>query len=273
MLKITQLVEDGQSVNAGDTVILFDPSEVLNAIFTAETEIEIARADLEKLKAQQESKIEELRAEIEIAAISHRILEIKLEQATFAADITRKEIGLNLDKAKISLDKAGEEILNQEKIHYEEIQRSRLNIKQLEVNLADAQKTLDDLTVVSPSSGIAIIRTNWRTRNKWQVGDQPWSGSPIIDLPDLSELKVEAEISEVDISKVQLDQKVEIKLDAFSDTAYSGTVMSIANLARFKTQDSKIKIFPVEVLIDGTSEKFLPGMTVSCIISIEKIPL
>ena len=155
MLKITRLVEDGQQVNAGDTVIIFDNTEVLKAILDAEAELEIARAEMEKLKAQQESKIEELRADIEISEISHRILEIKLEQATFAADITRKEIGLNLDKAKISLEKAGEEILNQEKIHHEEILQSRLKIKQLEVNLAEAHKTLDNLTVVTPSSGIA----------------------------------------------------------------------------------------------------------------------
>jgi RND family efflux transporter MFP subunit len=271
LLKITQIVEDGQQVRAGDTVIVFDPSEVLKAIVDAESELEIARAELEKLKAQQESKIEELKANIEISDISHRILEIKLEQATFDADITRKEIGLNLDKAKISLDKAREEILNQEKIHHEEIQQSKLKIKQLEVNLADANKTLETLTVVSPSSGIAIIRRNWNTQNKWQVGDQPWSGSPLIDLPDLSELKVEADISEVDISKVQLAQAVEIKLDAFSDSNYSGTVVSIANLAQFKNRNTKIKIFPVDVLISGSSEKLLPGMTVSCRIIIDKI--
>jgi len=193
LLKITWIVEDGQQLNAGDTAILFDPSEVQKAIFDAEAELEIARAELEKLHAEQESRIEELRAQIEISEISHRILEIKLEQAKFDADITRKELGLNLDKAKISLDKAREEILNQEKIHREEVQQSRLKIKQLEVNLREAEKTLENLTVISPSSGIAIIRQNWRTRNKWQVGDQPWSGSPIIDLPDLSELKVVAE--------------------------------------------------------------------------------
>jgi HlyD family secretion protein len=271
LLKITQIVEDGQQVKAGDTVIVFDPSEVLKAIVDAEAELEIARAELEKLKAQQESKIEELRANIEISDISRRIIEIKLEQATFDADITRKEIGLNVDKAKISLNKAREEILNQEKIHHEEIQQSKLRIKQLEVNLAEANKTLETLTVVSPSSGIAIIRRNWNTQNKWQVGDQPWSGSPLIDLPDLSELKVEAEISEVDISKVQLDQAVEIKLDAFSDSRYSGTVINIANLAQFKNRDTKIKIFPVEVLIDSSSEVLMPGMTVSCRIIIDKI--
>ena len=271
LLKITQIVEDGAKVNVGDTVILFDPSDVQKAILEAEANLEIAKAELEKMKAQHGSKIEELKANIEIAEISHRISEIQLEQATFEADITRKEIQLNLDKAGIALEKAREEILNQQKIHHEEIQQSVLTIQQLQSNLNNAHVTLDMLTVISPASGIAILKKNWSTGSKWQVGDQPWSGMPIIDLPDLDELKVEAEISEVDISKISLDLNAEIKLDAFSDTVFKGKVISIANLAQFKDRDSKIKIFPAEVLIDGSSEVFLPGMTVSCRIIVDKI--
>jgi multidrug efflux pump subunit AcrA (membrane-fusion protein) len=271
LLKITQIVEDGAKVNIGDTVIMFDPSEVQKAILDAEAELEIAKAELEKMRAQHSSKIEELKANIQISEISHQISEIKLEQATFESDITRKEISLNLDKAGISLDKAREEIVNQEKIHREEIQQSLLKIRQLGTNLSEAQTTLKNLVVVSPAPGIAIIRKNWATGNKWQVGDQPWSGNPMIDLPDLGELKVEAEISEVDIAKISLGLEAEIKLDAFSDTVYKGKVISVANLAQFKEKDSKIKVFPVEVLIDGTSDVFLPGMTVSCRIIVNRI--
>lgn len=271
MLKITDILEDGAKVNAGDTVIRFDPSEVQKAILDAEAELEIAKAELNKMKAQQSSKIEELKANIKISEIAYQISEIKLEQASFESDISRREIRLNLDKAAIALDKAREEIINQEKIHHEEVQQSLLKIKQLQTNLDEAHETLDKLTVVSPASGIAIIRDNWATGNKWQVGDQPWSGMPMIDLPDLDELKVEAEISEVDIAKIKLGLEAEIKLDAFSDTVYYGKVISVANLAQFKDQDSKIKVFPVEVLIDRASSVFLPGMTVSCRIIVDEI--
>lgn len=271
MLKITQIVEDGAKVEAGDTVMMFDPSEVHKAIQDAEAQLEIARAELAKLKAQQASKIEELKANIRVSELSLQISEINLQQATYESDVTRKEIQLNLDKASIALDKAKKEVENQEKIHYQEVQQSTLKISQLEANLSEAEETLGRLTVVSPAPGIAIIRENWLTGNKWQVGDQPWSGNPMIDLPDLDELKVEAKISEVDISKVNLGLRAEIRLDAFSDTVYGGKVITVANLAQFKERDSKIKVFPVEVLIEGSSPVFLPGMTVSCRIIVDKV--
>jgi multidrug efflux pump subunit AcrA (membrane-fusion protein) len=65
--------------------------------------------------------------------------------------------------------------------------------------------------------------------------------------------------------------RVEIKPDAFSDSIYSGEVTNIANLAINKDGDSKIKVFPVDILIKDNSDKLLPGLTVSCRILIDKI--
>ncbi len=273
VLKIMKIIEDGAEISEADTVIIFDPSEVQKAIIDANSELEIAKAELMKLKAEQESKIQELEADLKVAKISHEISQIELGLATFESDIKKKEIGLNLEQSKISLDKAADEIEDQKEIHREEQHQSQLKIKQLENNLEEANKTLRNLTVTSRSSGVAIIRKNWSTGDKWNVGDIPWSGLPLIDLPDLRELRAETEINEVDISKIKLDQEVEIQLDAFSDTIYTGTVKEIASLAKYKDEEkkSKVKIFPVEILINGTSKELMPGMTVSCKIIVDKI--
>ena len=127
---------------------------------------------------------------------------------------------------------------------------------------------------LSPLSLVCFygISKNWSTNNKWQVGDQPWSGTPIIHLPDLSEYKVEADINEVDIAKIKVGQKAEIRLDAFSDKIFYGEVTSVATLAKFKDEEkSKIKIFPVNIILDETSDDLMPGMTVSSRIIIDNI--
>ncbi|MFO7656179.1 MAG: efflux RND transporter periplasmic adaptor subunit [Bacteroidales bacterium] len=270
-MKITKIIEDGEELSKGDTAIIFDPSEVEKARIDAEANLEIAKAELEKMKAEHDSKIQELESNLKITRIDYEISSILLEQATFEADVTRKEIQLNLDQSKISFDKAKDEIENQKKINREIQLQQLLKIKQYKAELEDAERSLRSLTVASPASGIAILRENWFTGSKWQVGDATWSGNPLIDLPDLRELKVVVEINEVDISKIKLDQPAEIKLDAFSDTAFSGKVTFIASLAKFKKKESKIKIFPVEILICGTSKKLMPGMTVSCKITSDKI--
>jgi len=271
-LKLARIVEDGAEVEKGDTIMIFDPSEIKRAIIQAEQQLEIAKAEYEKLKSSQQSEIEDLEADLELARISQEISRINFETATYEPEATRKEIKLKLESATIALDRAQEQIENKKVIHKEDLLQKSLTINQLTSTLADANTSMKSLFVVSPANGIAIKEQNWSTQQKWGVGDQPYSGSKIIELPDLSQMKAEVRINEVDISKVLPGQRVEIRPDAFSDSAYTGKVELVANLAQNIDYRSKIKIFPVQIRIDGQSKTLLPGLTISCKILVSEIP-
>ncbi len=269
--KITSLVNDGKAVEKGDTVIIFDPSDIKKAIITSQQQLEIANSELEKLKATQQSEIEDLESDLEISRISQEISKINFDQALYESDVTKKEINLKLETANIALARAKEQIENKKKIQQEDLVQKTLSIKQLVTALDDANSTVKSLFMISPSPGIAILKDNVYSSQKWQVGDQPYSGSILIELPDLNEMMAETKINEVDISKIKTGLNVEIKADAYSDTTYSGTVISVAYLAQNKDSKSKIKVFPVQIKIVGESGNLLPGLTVSCKIIVNKI--
>jgi len=271
-LKLARIVEDGAEVEKGDTIMIFDPSEIKRAIIQAEQQLEIAKAEYEKLKSSQQSEIEDLEADLELAGISQEISKINFETSTYEPEATRTEIKLRLESATIALDRAQEQIENKKVIHKEDLLQKSLTINQLKTTLADANTSMNSLYVVSPANGIAIKEQNWSTQQKWGVGDQPYSGSKLIELPDLSQMRAEVKINEVDISKVLPGQRVEIRPDAFSDSAYTGKVELVANLAQNLDYRSKIKIFPVQIRINGQSETLLPGLTISCKILVSEIP-
>ena len=271
-LKLAKIVEDGAEVRKGDTIMIFDPSEIKIAIVQAEQQLEIAKAEYEKLKSTQQSEIEDLEADLELARLSQEISKINFETSTFEPEATKKEIQLKLESATISLNRAKEQIENKKIIHKEDLLQKSLTINQLSLTLEEANSSMDKLYVVSPANGIAIKEQNYTTQQKWAAGDAPYSGSKIIELPDLDEMKAELKINEVDISKVIPGQRVEIRPDAFSDSLYAGKVDAVANLAQNLDYKSKIKIFPVQVRIDGQSRKLLPGLTVSCKIIVSEIP-
>ena len=270
-LKISQIVKDGDEVKAGDIVIVFDPAEARKAILDSEDRIAVSNAELEKMQAQHQSEQEELKADYEVTRISREISRMQLESAAHESEIKKREIALNLEKADIALARAKEQIENRIKIQTEEIKQKKLSIAQDAARLKEAHETVNQLHVVAPSPGIAIIERNWSSGNKFQEGDQTWSGYPMIQLPDLSKLKATININEVDIAKVTKGLEVQIKPDAFSDSVFTGTVKTIANLAINKDGKSKIKVFPVEILINETHKNLLPGLTVSCRIIIDKI--
>lgn len=271
-LKISAIVNDGKQVQAGDTLIAFDPSEVRKAILDYEDRLIVSKAELEKMQAQHELDMESLNADYEVTRISHEITRMQLEAASHESEIKRREIQLNLDKAEISLARAKEQIENRRKIQAEEMKQKRLSIRQDEERLEEAHRTLDKLSVIAPAPGIAIISRNWSTNNKFQMGDQCWSSQQIIQLPDLSKLKAKVNINEIDISKVTRGLKVQIRPDAFSDSTFTGYVATVANLAQNKDNKSSIKVFPIEIVINEYNKNLLPGLTVSCRIIVDEIP-
>ena len=270
-LRITYIVNDGSEVNAGDTVITFDPSEVNRAILDAQSRLEISGAELEKMIAQHGSDLEELTANYEVTRISHEISKIRFEQAEHESEVTRRQIQLNLEKAEIALQQAREQIDNRIKINTEEIKQKNLTIFQDQARLNEGYDALRQLTVVTPSPGIAILSRNWSSGNKFQVGEQVWSGMPLISLPDLSQLKANVKINEVDIAKITSGLDVEIKPDAFSESVFTGVVKDVANLAVNRQGSTRIKVFPVSIYLNETDKNMLPGLTVSCRIIVDKL--
>ncbi len=270
-LKITSMVEDGKEVHKGDTLIIFDLSEIQKAIVENEQLLVVANAELDKMIATHQSAIDDLEADMEVARISREISKINFEQSEYEADVTKQEIALKLENANIALERSREQIENRKRINQEDLFQKKLSIKQLQDVLDEANSSVNSLFVVSPANGIAILEENWMTQQKWQVGEQPYSGSKLIELPDLDNMMAEIKINEVDVSKILPEMEVTIITDAYSDTTYQGKVTSIANLAQNKDNTSKIKVFPVEISISGTSEKLLPGLTVSCKIKIKEI--
>jgi Membrane-fusion protein len=270
-MKIAYIVRDGTEVNAGDTVMIFDPTDINKSITDAQSKLEISGAELEKMMAEQESNLEELNSDYEVTRISHDIAKINLEGSEYKSDMEKKQIQLSLEKAEIALQRAKEQIENRIKINTEEIKQKNLTIMQDQAVLNEANNALKMLTVTSPSPGIAIIARNWSSSNKFQVGDQTYSGNPLISLPDLSQLKATVQINEVDIAKVVTGLNVEIRPDAFSDSKFSGEVKEVANLAVNKTGSTKIKVFPVAIFLNETNKDLLPGLTVSCRIIIDKL--
>lgn len=270
-LKVMQIVEDGTQVQAGDTLVEFDKAQVEKAIIDSRAELEIAQAELRKTMAQQASQIEGLEADLEQTRLQHRISQLNLEKATYDSEIRKQEIKLELEQAAISMERAEREIENQKAVNAQEISKLKLNLNQVQSRLDEALRTLEKMTVTSPSPGIAIIEENWATDQKIAVDDQLWEGFPMISLPDLSLMKAEVAVNEVDIAKIDTSQQAYIRMDAFPDTSFKGHVIEVATLARDLERDSNVKVFDVIVAIDENNAQLMPGMTVSCQIIVDQI--
>ena len=85
----------------------------------------------------------------------------------------------------------------------------------------------------------------------------------LVSIPDMSLMKVKTYITEINIERVEPGQRVIITLDALPGPVFYGEITSIATLARSE-EDSDMKVFDIEIAINGSDERIKPGMTAQC---------
>lgn len=273
-LQIVYLAPKGQEVDEGDTLVVFDGTELQQAIDEKLADLEIARSNLEKSQASMASAMAGLDAQLQTAQASYRQAELRLQQMQFEAEVAREEQQLALLQAEINLERARANIEQQQIIDEAELVTLELRVRQAEADLAKARRDLDQMTMLAPQPGLVVYKEIWKGGDfgEVRIGDTPWRGQALIELPDLSQMEVITSVNEVDVSRVAVGQRADIVLDAFPERKFSGVVNEVSTLARVEDEDvGDVKVFDVVIRVEETDPVLKPGMTVSATIIIETI--
>jgi HlyD family secretion protein len=107
-------------------------------------------------------------------------------------------------------------------------------------------------------------------QRKPQVGDQVWANQPLIILPDIQKMVVETRVRETDVHKVERNQKVAVRVEAYPDLRLSGEVTLVGTLAQEEKERRGTKFFSVTVQIKQSEPRLRPGMTARVEIEVEE---
>jgi HlyD family secretion protein len=264
-MRIMQIVEDGVMVEEGAFLAQFDPSDAQNNLLEAQNALETARADFLSTEANVESQAKELENTFLTQQYSYEQAKLRFELMKYEAEAKRREQELEFKKSELSLQQAKEKIETQKIIDEANLSKAELRVKQAEQRLDERQEQLDSLTLTAPKSGMVVLQKVWgpNGREKVKVGSTPYRGMELIRIPDLSTMLVSTTVNEIDISVVALGQRVVIAVDAVPGPTFYGSVTSIATLAR-NEEGSDLKVFDVEVTIEGSDDRLKPGMSAQC---------
>ena len=145
--------------------------------------------------------------------------------------------------------------------------QAKSTVVRTEVSYENAKISLDDTVVKSPISGTVISRPV----EVGQVITSPTSafgeGSIIMTMADLSKVRVRALVDEIDVGKVEIGQKVSIKVAAYRDKEFIGTVSKIEPKAYIQ---QNVTTFPVLIDINNEQNLLLIGMNTDVVIEILK---
>lgn len=270
--RIVKMTPEGTRVKKDDFLIQFDTAEFEQQLREAQNNLEKAQAKLASTIANSKSEISDLESNIKLETYSLEQSRLRAKTAVYESDNKRKEIEFNLKKAEISYKRLIEKKDATGKIQQAAIRQAELEVEQTEIKVQRAQKDLETLTISSPIDGMVVYKEIWGSngKEKVKVGDTPWRGQALMEIPNAEKMKVAIKINEVDISKLKMEQKVNITLDALPDTSFTGIVKEIATLAN-RDRKTKKNVFKVEVYINETDERLKPGMSAHCQVIIDEL--
>ncbi|HEX5178782.1 MAG TPA: efflux RND transporter periplasmic adaptor subunit [Gemmatimonadaceae bacterium] len=124
-------------------------------------------------------------------------------------------------------------------------------------NLDNAQIALEDAHIVAPINGVVIEKDVSLGQVISSATNNAGGGTLLLQMADLGQVMDSTLVSESDIGNVKPGQKATVKVDAYPNRAFVGTVEKIAPEA---TVQQSVTMFPVLIRLDNKDGALMPGM-------------
>jgi len=248
--RIVQLpFREGDRVHKGDVIVKLDDRD-LKAVLDAA----IARADGEKFRLEsEEASLVGLNSNL---AFAKRELE-RRQNLLSTGDVATKEVEDVQDRV-LALESSVEAAKHTMSVVESSLASAKADIDR-------AQETLRKTTITAPMDGIITI-LNAEIGEVVLMGTMNNPGTVIMTIADLGRMIMKAEVAESDIALVKVGQRCTVRINAYRDEPFSGTVARIA-LQRTTPAMSAADgggiggggYFEVEVEIDLQGRQILSG--------------
>jgi multidrug resistance efflux pump len=215
---------------------------------TWDLQLEAAEARLSRAWAELQGARAYLAALLELRD-NPLTLEAELHGAQ--ADLEQAEAGVEQARATLDELEAGPTD--------EAVALAEAQVRQAEAGLGLVDARLDQLTLHAPMDGMVSTRSA-------QVGETATAGKPLLTIANLDEVTLVLYIPESRIGEVQIGQRVEVTVDAFTERTFVGQVASIAGEAEFtprnvQTKEERVNlVFAVDVVIPNPDHALKPGL-------------
>jgi RND family efflux transporter MFP subunit len=262
-LVITNLIAAGAHVKKDDILVEFDPQiqvkdflDKQNTFVSTTAQVAQKKADEEIAKAKDESALKQAEDDL-----SRAQLEVQRNEIVSKIDAEKNEEAL--EEAKATLAQLRETYEHKRAsaaagIHILELQRDRA-----QEAMRYAQGNSSRMTVRSPMEGVAVFNILWlggRMRTV-QLGDSMRPGMPVLQVVDPSRMEVRANVNQVDLSRLSIGQRAQIRLDAYPALVLPGVLEELSPLGHGGQFSDTIRTFQARLQIPGEDPRLLPDLS------------
>lgn len=259
-IKLENIVDEGTVVDSGDFIASMDKQVILNKLKDIDANLDKLNSQITTLKLDSALTLRAARDNMINLEYATEEAHLEVENSKFEPPATQRKAEITYEKSLRSLEQAKENYTLKKDKEVTSIEEVMIDYNKDLTKKQRIMKILDEFTIKAPQAGMVIYAKTWRGE-KIKAGSMisPWR--PIVaELPDLSSMLVKTYVNEIDISKVQIGQKVEIGVDAFPEKELFGEVTQVANIGE-QMKNSTARVFEVIINVEGHDDELRPAMT------------
>ncbi|MBV5261108.1 efflux RND transporter periplasmic adaptor subunit [Synechococcus moorigangaii CMS01] len=243
---LTLNADVGDFVRQGQLLAAVEQDLPLTDVGEAQAELAARQFDVkeaESVLAETKAQVELNRAELKQAEADAR----RLQQLAEAGAITAQqaEVAQTQQATAAQILKASQE---QVITRQQAIAAAKQRVTAQQSILAQTQERLTYTQTLAPQSGVVLSK-------QAEVGDTLQTGQTLLEIGDLSAIKVEIQISDRDLTQFAQGQRVNVSLDAFPGETFAGEVTRISPVA-----DAAARLIPIEITIPNPEGKIATGL-------------
>lgn len=279
--RIVRLAESGKPIKKGDVVVEFDAAQQEQTYLEKNTSVRTVNSEIVQLKATQQITREMDSMNLMTSGYNVERAKLEASKAEVLSEIegAKNRIDVGVSQGDLSQVKT---TIGAHKIG-QDADMERLDQKK-EKTVRDADRAkgyLSKMVLRAPNDGIVNILPNFRSSGSFgstpppfKEGDKAWTGASIAEIPDLSQMRVELKLDEVDRGKLKLGELIRVRVDAVPDKEFNATLDWISPIAQlnFRGMGLTDKTFPAFATLKNLDPRLRPGMTGSAEIVLESHP-
>ncbi len=236
-----------------------------NALSQYETAQKDVESQIKAVESQQET-IDARKEALESRRATLRLHQENLVTIRESQAAQKRQLEAELKSAETRLQQILETTDEEKQLTVHAKASAQAALLEADSTLKAQEERVTWTTVIAPMSG-TVTRLNVEEGEIVTSGRSAFSQGPaILTIADLSRMVVKTRINEVDIAKIELGQRVEIRVDAYRDKVFEGKVSEIAPSAytpdpRGGQQGDGTITFEVVIEVVGSPAELLPGMS------------
>jgi HlyD family secretion protein len=267
---------EGDKVNAGDTLITIDHDILAIQLQQSEASVESAKAQLNLLVEgarsedirQADEALKQAKANYDYAALTKE----RNEKLFAANSITKQQWDDVVAKYDVANAQYSSAQANLKKIKNlarpEEVKQAKANLDRQIASSNLLRKNIIDSYVIAPIGGFVV-------KKFVEAGESVTQLSSLVMISDLSYVDLVIYVSETELGKVKLGQEATVTVDTYKNKTFTGKVIYISPDAEFtpkniQTKDERTKlVFAVKIHIHNPEFELKDGMPADAVVNLQ----